>query len=135
MLSNNNVSTDTRILLVFLLDKKARPPPKDMKLWVDALKWLKADARGGALGFFTYMELSAHIPLTSTTSVSFVSIAAIWLLSFHLWRPERLKWFVETICLAFTQVNSLFHLRILFIMMGWGVEWTEAKTKGKKKVE
>ena len=58
---------DTRILLVFLLDKKARPLPKDMKLWVDGLRWLKADARGGALGLFTYMELSAHNPLTGTT--------------------------------------------------------------------
>lgn len=92
--------TDTRILLVFLLDKKARPPPKDMKLWVDALKWLKADARGGALGFFTYMELSAHNTPTSAVNGSFGSIAAIWLLSFHLWRLERLKWFVETVSLA-----------------------------------
>lgn len=68
--------TDTRILLVFLLDKKTRPPPKDMKLWVDALKWLKADARGGALGFFTYMELSARSPLTSTPN-------AKWLIRFY----------------------------------------------------
>jgi hypothetical protein len=35
-----------------------------MKLWVDAVRWLKADAKGGALGFFTYMELSADDPLT-----------------------------------------------------------------------
>ena len=52
--------TDTRILLVFLLDKKARPLPKDMKLWVDAVRWWKRNAKGGALGFFTYMELSAR---------------------------------------------------------------------------
>ena len=49
---------DTRILLTFLLDKNARPIPEDMKLWVDVLRFLKRGARGGALGFFTYMELS-----------------------------------------------------------------------------
>jgi hypothetical protein len=61
-------STDTRILLMFVLDKKARPVPKDMKLWVDGLRWLKANAKGGALGFFTYMELSTYNPLPSTIS-------------------------------------------------------------------
>lgn len=52
------MSIDTRILLTFLLDKSARPIPEDMKLWVDVLRFLKRGARGGALGFFTYMELS-----------------------------------------------------------------------------
>jgi len=74
----------TRILLAFLLDKSSRPLPEDMKLWVDGLRFLKRDAKGGALGFFTYMELT------------------IWLVSWHLWRPRRLKW-------------------LLFIMHGWGV--------------
>ncbi|THH13712.1 hypothetical protein EW146_g6535 [Bondarzewia mesenterica] len=64
----------TRILLMFLLDKDARPPPKDMKLWVDALRFVKRGARGGALGFFTYMELT------------------IWFLMFHVFRPNRLRW-------------------------------------------
>jgi len=64
----------TRILLAFLLDKKARPLPEDMKLWVDALRFLKRDAKGGALGFFTYMELT------------------LWLITWHIWRPERLRW-------------------------------------------
>lgn len=41
------------------MDKDARPTPKDMKLWVDVLRFVKRGARGGALGFFTYMELSA----------------------------------------------------------------------------
>lgn len=49
---------DTRILLTLLLDPDARPSPKDMKLWVDVIRFLKAGAKGGALGFFTYMELS-----------------------------------------------------------------------------
>ncbi|KAI0084557.1 hypothetical protein BDY19DRAFT_528999 [Irpex rosettiformis] len=48
-----------RILMTFLMDKDARPTPKDMKLWVDVVRFIKRGARGGALGFFTYMELSA----------------------------------------------------------------------------
>ncbi|PPQ84705.1 hypothetical protein CVT25_014057 [Psilocybe cyanescens] len=74
----------TRILLTLLLDKSARPTPKDMKLWVDVLRFIKRGATGGALGFFTYMELT------------------IWLLGFHLLRPDRLRW-------------------LFFIMNGWGV--------------
>ena len=35
-----------------------RPTPKDMKLWVDVIRFVKSGARGGALSFFTYMELS-----------------------------------------------------------------------------
>lgn len=53
--------TDTRILLTLILDKTARPTPKDMKLWVDVLRFIKQGATGGALGFFTYMELSAFV--------------------------------------------------------------------------
>lgn len=52
--------SDARILMTFLMDKNARPTPKDMKLWVDCLQFLKRGATGGALGFFTYMELSAQ---------------------------------------------------------------------------
>ncbi|KAF8152257.1 hypothetical protein B0H34DRAFT_111065 [Crassisporium funariophilum] len=74
----------TRILLTLLLDKTARPAPKDMKLWVDVLRFIKRGATGGAFGFFTYMELT------------------IWLLGFHLLRPDRLRW-------------------LFFIMNGWGV--------------
>ncbi|CAA7269404.1 unnamed protein product [Cyclocybe aegerita] len=74
----------TRILLTLLMDPTARPSPKDMKLWVDVLRFIKRGATGGALGFFTYMELT------------------IWLLGFHILRPDRLRW-------------------LFFIMNGWGV--------------
>ncbi|TEB35157.1 FAD/NAD-P-binding domain-containing protein [Coprinellus micaceus] len=74
----------TRILLTLLLDPSARPSPKDMKLWVDVLRFIKRGATGGAFGFFTYMELT------------------IWLLGFHILRPDRLRW-------------------LFFIMNGWGV--------------
>ncbi|KAI0703404.1 hypothetical protein BC835DRAFT_1410684 [Cytidiella melzeri] len=73
-----------RILMTFLMDKDARPMPKDMKLWVDVIRFVKRGAKGGALGFFTYMELT------------------IWLLLFHLFRFDRVKW-------------------LFFIMQGWGV--------------
>ncbi|KAF8172281.1 FAD/NAD-P-binding domain-containing protein [Pholiota molesta] len=74
----------TRILLTLLLDQNARPSRKDMKLWVDVLRFIKKGATGGALGFFTYMELT------------------IWLIGFHLFRPDRIRW-------------------LFFIMNGWGV--------------
>jgi len=48
--------------LVFLLDRSARPLPEDMQLWVDGLRFLKRGAKGGALSFFTYMELSPSCP-------------------------------------------------------------------------
>jgi len=74
----------TRILLTLLLDKSARPLPKDMKLWVDIIRYIKQGAHGGAFSFFTYAELT------------------IWLLFFHVLRPDRLRW-------------------LFFIMNGWGV--------------
>ncbi|TFY75281.1 hypothetical protein EWM64_g8731 [Hericium alpestre] len=64
----------TRILLLFLLDESARPMPKDMKLWVDAVRFIKRGARCGALQFFTYMELT------------------IWFVLFHVFRPDRIRW-------------------------------------------
>ncbi|KAJ7685626.1 FAD/NAD(P)-binding domain-containing protein [Mycena polygramma] len=65
----------TRILLTLLLDENARPSPKDMKLWVDVVRFMKRGAAGGPLGFFTYAELT------------------IWVVMFHLFRLDRLRWF------------------------------------------
>ncbi|KAJ7461564.1 FAD/NAD(P)-binding domain-containing protein [Mycena latifolia] len=81
---------DTRILLTLLLDENARPSPKDMKLWVDVVRFMKRGAAGGPLGFFTYAELT------------------IWLVMFHLLRPDRLRW-------------------LFFIMFGWGVHGKEKR--------
>ncbi|KAF8323346.1 FAD/NAD(P)-binding domain-containing protein [Clavulina sp. PMI_390] len=52
----------------------ARPLPDDLKLWVNIVKFLKRGSPGGALSFFTYMELT------------------IWVVTFMFFRPERLKW-------------------------------------------
>ncbi|KAH7886593.1 hypothetical protein F5I97DRAFT_1808238 [Phlebopus sp. FC_14] len=83
----------TRILLTLLLDPSTRPTNRDMKLWVDVIRYIKRGASGGALSFFTYMEL------------------LIWLFLFHIFRPDRLRWYVV----------------LPFIMLGWGVrpdkEW------------
>lgn len=56
--------------MMFLMDENARPLPDDLKLWVNIVKYIKRGAPGGALSFFTYMELSAlHLPfLLKTTS-------------------------------------------------------------------
>lgn len=51
-----------------------------MQLWVDCIRFIKESAPGGALGFFTYMELT------------------IWLVSFHIFRPSRLRWLFFTLC-------------------------------------
>ncbi|KAJ7681760.1 hypothetical protein B0H17DRAFT_1205572 [Mycena rosella] len=64
----------TRILLTLLLDENARPSPKDMKLWVDFVRFMKCGAAGGPLGFFTYAELT------------------IWIAMFHVLRPDSLRW-------------------------------------------
>jgi len=79
-----HIGVYTRILLTLLMDKNARPSPKDMKLWVDFIRFIKKGASGGALSFFTYAELT------------------IWLLAFHIVRPDRIRW-------------------LFFIMQGWGV--------------
>lgn len=65
---------DTRIMLMFLLDPSVRPLPQDLKLWVDLVRWIKRGAPGGALSFFTYMELT------------------IWVVSFLFLRFARLRW-------------------------------------------
>lgn len=64
-----------RILAVFLMDPSTRPLPRDARLWVDGIRWIKARAPGGALSFFTYMELM------------------IWLVSFSFFKIQRLKYF------------------------------------------
>ena len=82
--------------MVFLMDPAARPSPHDMKLWVDAVRFVKRGAAKGALGFFTYMELSACRSFPVSTHLRFLLTghAAIWLLLFHVFRPDRLKWYV-----------------------------------------
>ncbi|KAL1744453.1 hypothetical protein HDZ31DRAFT_38620 [Schizophyllum fasciatum] len=69
-----HIGVYTRILLTLLLDPAARPLPRDMKLWVDCVRFVKRGARGGALGFFTYAELT------------------VWLVLFHVFRPDRMRW-------------------------------------------
>lgn len=75
---NWHIGLYARVLMVFLLDKEARPSPKGMKLWVDLLNWIKVAAFGAGdksgLSFFTYTEL------------------VIWIVSFHLFNVHRLPW-------------------------------------------
>ncbi|SNX85503.1 related to monooxygenase [Melanopsichium pennsylvanicum] len=64
-----------RTLMLFLMDKSTRPKPRDMRLWVDLIRFIKDRAPGGQLDFFTYMEL------------------CIWLVSFLFFRINRLWYF------------------------------------------
>ena len=47
--------------MVFLLDDRTRPSPRDMKTWVDVMNYLKVASFGNqdhsGLDFFTYAEL------------------------------------------------------------------------------
>lgn len=52
-----------RILVLFLCEPHTRPCPRTMRLWVDAIRFLKESAPGGPLEFFTYMELCLWIVL------------------------------------------------------------------------
>ncbi|WFD27736.1 hypothetical protein MNAN1_002741 [Malassezia nana] len=63
-----------RILSLFLLDEDTRPNPRDMRLWVDLIHFIKESAPGGQLEFFTYMEL------------------CLWFISFLCFRLMRLKY-------------------------------------------
>ncbi|PWN42759.1 FAD/NAD(P)-binding domain-containing protein [Ceraceosorus guamensis] len=64
-----------RILALFVLEPETRPVPKDMRLWVDLIRWVKENAPGGELSFFTYMEL------------------CIWLVTFLFFRWTRIQFF------------------------------------------
>lgn len=84
--------------MMFLMDENARPLPEDLKLWVNIVKYIKRGAPGGALSFFTYMELSTfHYSFPGKMGLglnAFTSIA-IWVVTFMFFRPERLKWYVS----------------------------------------
>ena len=71
---NVHIGMYARILALFLLDPDTRPPPRDMRLWVDAISFVKERAPGGQLEFFTYMEL------------------VIWMSAFLFFRIDRLKY-------------------------------------------
>lgn len=51
--------------MLFLMEEDLRPLPDDLKLWVNIIKYIKRGAPGGALSFFTYMELSKSEYLVS----------------------------------------------------------------------
>ena len=63
-----------RIFSLFLLDPSTRPRTRDMRLWVDAISFVKENAPGGELEFFTYLEL------------------CIWFMLFPLFRISRIRY-------------------------------------------
>lgn len=78
--------------MTFLMDENARPSPEDMKLWVDVIRFVKRGAHKGAFGFFTYMELSTCLPYMLALHSLTAPPVAIWLLLFHVFRPDRIRW-------------------------------------------
>lgn len=114
---NWHIGMYARILMLFLLDRRCRPVPSAMKLWVDLLTWVKVSPivslwpmamvnfadlhclqftawgeQDDALSFFTYFEL------------------CVWTVSFHFFRLIRLPW-------------------LPFVLFGWGVRPTDAVDK------
>ena len=71
---NVHIGIYTRLLLVFLMDEKARPTMKEMRRWVSAVGWIKEKAPSQAFDYFTYSEMM------------------LWFVSGILMRPERLYW-------------------------------------------
>ncbi|PWN29568.1 FAD/NAD(P)-binding domain-containing protein [Jaminaea rosea] len=69
-----HIGVYARILAMFLLEPSTRPSTKDARLWVDFIRWFKANAPGGALSHFSYMEM------------------CIWMVSFPFFRPSRLPY-------------------------------------------
>ena len=55
------------------MEPSTRPVPRDMRLWVDLIRYIKQNAPAGGLEFFTYTEL------------------VIWLVSFLFFRVSRIK--------------------------------------------
>lgn len=86
--------------MMFLMDENARPLPDDLKLWVNIVKFIKRGAPGGALSFFTYMELSTSLHLMCNNTCAYNLhlllrdvLIAIWVVTFMFFRLERLKWY------------------------------------------
>lgn len=79
VVGNWHISIYARILAVFLLDKSSRPSPRNMKLWVDVINFIKVSTLGQAgvksgLAFFTYTEL------------------VIWIIGFLFFKIYRVMW-------------------------------------------
>lgn len=66
----------TRTLLMFLLDPRTKPTPKDMKRWIDFTRWYKERAPNKAFDFFTYSEMM------------------LWILECMLLKPQRWTWMI-----------------------------------------
>lgn len=80
--------------MLFLMDENSRPLPEDLKLWVDCIRFIKRGSPGGALSFFTYMELSEYIQRLDVYEARLTCFIAIWVVTFLFFRPERLRWSV-----------------------------------------
>lgn len=56
-IGNFHIGVYTRILIMFLLDPLTRPQERQVKAWIDAIRWLKSKSPGGAFEFVTYSEI------------------------------------------------------------------------------
>lgn len=108
--------------MTFLMDKDARPTPKDMKLWVDCVRFIKRGAKGGALGFFTYMELSKFDIMHRLLSQYFTNSCNSHLACPVPYFPPGQNEMVRLANMSrLTIADQLHPIRLFFILQGWGV--------------
>lgn len=77
---NVHVGIFARILALFLLEDSTRPHPRDARLWVDFIRWFKANAPGGALEHFAYAEM------------------CVWLVAFNAFKISRIPFTLFVLC-------------------------------------
>lgn len=78
-----------RILALFLLEQSTRPHPRDARLWVDFIRWFKANAPGGALDHFSYLELCIWLATFNAFKVSRIPFTLFVLCGLGFWSRER----------------------------------------------
>jgi len=133
LICTNCSPADTRILIMFLLDKSVRPTPQDLKLWVDLLRFIKRGAPGGALSFFTYMELSTSLRRLFNCSRLMKGLCiAIWVVTFMFFRWGRLKWYVSLCKGRFRIADLALVGRCSFYLDGVCIEQLALENKDEK---
>ena len=77
-----------RILALFLMVPESRPVPRNARLWVDMIRWVKENAPGGRLSFFTYMELMVWLVSFLFLNVARLPYAFFVLFGWGFWTRD-----------------------------------------------
>lgn len=83
-----HIGVYARILALFLMVPEARPVPRTARLWVDMIRWIKENAPGGRLSFFTYMELMVWLVSFLFLNVARLPYAFFVLFGWGFWTRD-----------------------------------------------